>query len=39
MDDSGFFSVQVIEKALESFSLNLINLESPQAIEAKEHPE
>ncbi|XP_067939416.1 ataxin-3-like [Watersipora subatra] len=39
MDDSGFFSVQVIQKALESFGITLASYDSPQSLEAKEHPE
>ena len=41
MDDSGMFSIQVIVKALESFSLSLINLESEdtEARQAKSNPQ
>jgi len=41
MDDSGMFSVQVLQKALEQFSLSLVNIESDEECsrEAKSHPE
>lgn len=40
MDDTGMFSVQVLEKALESFGLNLKNLDSQDedARQAKRDP-
>lgn len=38
-DDSGFFSVQVIHKALEIWNLDLVVLSSEHAKEAKAVPE
>uniref|UniRef100_A0A0N4ZRJ6 ubiquitinyl hydrolase 1 n=1 Tax=Parastrongyloides trichosuri TaxID=131310 RepID=A0A0N4ZRJ6_PARTI len=39
MDDSGYFSLQVIEMALKNIAnLRLINIESPDVIEIKENP-
>ncbi|UMM37987.1 hypothetical protein L5515_009581 [Caenorhabditis briggsae] len=38
MNDSGFFSIQVIEKALETFDLKLINMENPAMAEFKANP-
>eukprot|EP00128_Syssomonas_multiformis_P005637 Colp12_sorted_trinity150504_noHs@9547 len=38
-DDSGFFSVQVLQKALEVFSLELVPFNSERVRHAKNHPE
>ncbi|KAI9292255.1 hypothetical protein K502DRAFT_320067 [Neoconidiobolus thromboides FSU 785] len=40
MDDTGYFSSQVIEEALKIFSMELINIDSdnPKAIKAKKDP-
>ncbi|KAI8384786.1 Josephin-domain-containing protein [Radiomyces spectabilis] len=38
-DDSGYFSIQVIQQALSVWNLELIPWRSEEAIEAREHPE
>uniref|UniRef100_A0A1I7UEJ6 Ataxin-3 homolog n=1 Tax=Caenorhabditis tropicalis TaxID=1561998 RepID=A0A1I7UEJ6_9PELO len=38
MNDSGYFSIQVIEKALDAFSLKLTNIENPEMVEIKQNP-
>uniref|UniRef100_A0A8R1DEB4 Ataxin-3 homolog n=2 Tax=Caenorhabditis japonica TaxID=281687 RepID=A0A8R1DEB4_CAEJA len=38
MNDSGFFSIQVIEKALDAFSLKLTNIENPVMADYKMNP-
>ncbi|XP_065189609.1 ataxin-3-like [Sycon ciliatum] len=38
VDDSGFFSVQVIENAVSAFNLRLVRFDSPQATAARTSP-
>merc|ERR1712224_460077 len=38
MDDSGYFSIQVICRALEVWSLGLVQFNSPTASQAREQP-
>ncbi|VDN23017.1 unnamed protein product [Gongylonema pulchrum] len=38
MDDSGFFSVQVIAEALKVFGLELVSLSSPRATSYRDNP-
>ncbi|KAJ9123668.1 hypothetical protein QFC24_003439 [Naganishia onofrii] len=39
MDDTGFFSISVLEKALQVFDLSLVRWRSPEMAEFQEHPE
>ncbi|EDV29463.1 uncharacterized protein TRIADDRAFT_51826 [Trichoplax adhaerens] len=39
MDDSGFFSIQVLQTALKIWNLDLTRISNPQAREAKLHPQ
>ncbi|CAD5226559.1 unnamed protein product [Bursaphelenchus okinawaensis] len=38
MDDSGFFSIQVIRQALRTLGLDLVSLENPELVEVKLSP-
>jgi len=37
--NDGMFSIQVLSKALANWDLSCLNLQSPEAVESKEHPE
>ncbi|GHJ85960.1 hypothetical protein NliqN6_2362 [Naganishia liquefaciens] len=39
MDDTGFFSISVLEKALQVFDLSLVRWRSPEMAEYHDHPE
>ncbi|KAJ9107284.1 hypothetical protein QFC21_000731 [Naganishia friedmannii] len=39
MDDTGFFSISVLEKALQVFDLSLVRWRSPEMAQFQEHPE